>query len=460
MKPIDVTKLSVMMLLEYFIWGAWYVTMGTYMSEFLGASGTQIGAAYSALAIATIFSPFFVGMVADRFFAAQKIMGILHILGAGLLFFATEVTDNTTFYWVILFYSLLYMPTIALSNSIAFHQMSDPGKQFPWIRVFGTIGWIVAGLMIAALSIEKTPATFHMAAVASLSLGVLSFALPNTPPKGKVSASSDNALRKDAFVLLQINPRQAGIIAALLVAIPLVMYYGLADVLFNMAGGSNPLSRTATALLSEILFILTIPLFSRSKDKSYLVFFVAAILVCIPLSFYYGFANLFLNEIGMENAAGKMVLGQVSEALFILAIPFLFNRIGVKRMLILGMTAWILRYICFAYGNTDANLWMLYAGIILHGICYDFFFVTGYMYTEKKAGEKIKNAAQGLFTFATYGMGMVIGSLFSGSVSDYYKVNGQFQWTQIWYVPAFIAIFVLVYFLAFFREKKEISQAA
>ncbi len=399
MKPVDITKLSLMMLLEYFIWGAWYVTMGTYMSEFLGASGTQIAAAYSALAIATIISPFFVGMVADRYFSAQKIMGVLHLLGGVLLYLATQVGDNSAFYWIILFYSLLYMPTIALSNSIAFGQMTDPGKQFPWIRVFGTVGWIVAGLMIGALSIEKTEFTFHMAAIASVALGLFSFFLPNTPPKGKsADATFSSAIGADAFVLF--------------------------------------------------------------KDKPYLIFFIAAILVCIPLSFYYGFANVFLNEVGLENAASKMTLGQVSEALFILAIPFLFNRIGVKNMLILGMLAWILRYVCFAFGDVDANIWMLYAGIILHGICYDFFFVTGYMYTEKKAGEKIKNAAQGLFTFATYGVGMVIGTKFSGFITDNYTENGVRNWTSIWYVPAGIAVAVLIYFLIFFNEKKEIKQAS
>ncbi|HZI26391.1 MAG TPA: nucleoside permease, partial [Chryseolinea sp.] len=383
MKPATFTKLSVMMLLEYFIWGSWYVTMSTYMSEFLKSSGVQIGAAYSALAIATMISPFFIGMVADRFFAAQRIMGVLHLLGGVLLYSATFITDNTTFYWIIVLYSLLYMPTIALSNSIAFHQMTDPGKQFPWIRVFGTVGWIVAGLMIAALSIEKTPLTFHMAAIASVALGLISFVLPNTPPKGKSTSSSvASTLGADAFVLF--------------------------------------------------------------KDRPYLIFFIAAILVCIPLSFYYGFANLFLNEAGMDNAAGKMILGQVSEAIFILAIPFLFNSIGVKKMLLLGMIAWILRYVCFAYGNVDANLWMLYAGIILHGICYDFFFVTGYMYTEKKAGEKIKNAAQGLFTFATYGVGMFIGTWFSGFTTDHYTIDGVHQWKEIWFVPAYIAVAVLL----------------
>ena len=396
MNASSFTKLSLMMLLQYFIWGAWYVTMGTYMSEFLQSSGIQIGAAYSALAIATMISPFFIGLVADRFFAAQRIMGVLHLAGAALLYLATTVSDNTAFYWVILVYSLLYMPTIALSNSIAFHQMTDPGKQFPWIRVFGTLGWIIAGLMIGFLSIEKTSSTFYMAATASAALGLLSFVLPSTPPKGKdANASASTALGTDAFVLF--------------------------------------------------------------KDRPYLIFFIAAILVCIPLSFYYGFANVFLNELGMENAASKMILGQVSEAVFILAIPFLFNSIGVKKMLLLGMTAWILRYVCFSYGDIGANQWMLYAGIILHGICYDFFFVTGYMYTEKKAGEKIKNAAQGLFTFATYGLGMFIGTWFSGFTTDFYTVDGVHHWQQIWSVPAYVAVAVLIYFVLFFREKKEIQ---
>jgi nucleoside transporter len=397
MKPIVFTKLSLMMLLEYFIWGAWYVTMGTYMATFLDSSGVQIGAAYSALAIATMISPFFVGMVADRYFAAQRIMGVMHLAGAALLYFATQITDNTSFYWVIVFYSLLYMPTIALSNSIAFQQMTDPGKQFPWIRVFGTVGWIVAGFMIGNLGIEKTSNTWIMAAGASLLLGVFSFVLPHTPPKGKSEKKAGSAIGTEALVLF--------------------------------------------------------------KDKPYFIFFIAAILVCIPLSFYYGFANLFLNEAGMENAAGKMILGQVSEAVFILAIPFLFNQIGVKKMLLLGMAAWVLRYVCFAYGNADINLWMLYAGIILHGICYDFFFVTGYMYTEKKAGEKIKNAAQGLFTFATYGVGMFIGTWFSGFATDFYTVDGVHQWKEIWFVPAYIAVAVMLYFIFFFKEKKEIKTA-
>ena len=399
MKATTGISLGVMMFLQYFVWGAWYVTMGTYMGENLHSSGTHIGYAFSALAFATIISPFFVGMVADRYFAAQKIMGVFHLLGAALLFLATRMTADWPFIAIILLYSLLYMPTIALSNSVAFSQMTDPGKQFPWIRFFGTLGWIVAGILIGYLSIEKTANTFYIAAGVSALYGLISFTLPNTPPKAKNSnTSAAKALGTDAFVLF--------------------------------------------------------------KNRPYTIFFIAAILVCIPLSFYYGFANPFLNEVGLENAAGKMIYGQVSEGLFILAIPFMFNRIGVKKMLLLGMVAWILRYVCFAYGNTGNNSWMLYAGIILHGVCYDFFFVTGYMYTEKKAGPQIKNAAQGLFTLATYGVGMMIGTWMSGIVVDKYAISTeQHNWTSIWYVPAAIAAAVLVYFLVFFKEKQQPSAA-
>ncbi len=387
--------LGLMMFLQYYVWGSWYVTMGTYMTTNLGSSGIQIGAAYSALAIATMISPFFVGMIADRFFAAQRLMGILHILGGALLFLASRVTMNGPFYWVMLLYSLAYMPTIALSNSVAFRQMSDPGKQFPLVRVFGTVGWVVAGFMIAVLGIEKTPGTFYMAAIISVILGFFSFVLPSTPPLATTPSTAKSVMGVDAFILF--------------------------------------------------------------RDKPYLIFFIAAIFVCIPLSFYFGFANLFLNQSGMENAAGNMVMGQISEALFILAIPLLFNRIGVKKMLLIGMTAWILRYICFAFGNMGPNVWMLYTGIILHGVCYDFFFVTGYMYTEKKSNERIKNAAQGLFTFVTYGLGMFIGTWFSGFVTNAYSVNQVYQWQKIWFVPAYIAVAVLICFIFFFKEKREIK---
>ncbi len=393
-------QLSFMMLLEYFIWGSWYVTMGTYMGKFLNSSGTQVGAAYGALAIATIISPFFVGFIADKYFSAQRIMGVLHVIGAVLLFLATKITDNTTFYWLVLIYSALYMPTIALSNNIAFSQMTDPGSQFPWIRVFGTAGWILAGLLISGLGMDQSASPFYMASISSAMLGLFSFSLPDTPPKAKTSAAS----------------------------------------------ASSALGLGALGLF---------------KDRAYLVFFIAAVLICIPLSFYYAWANPFLNALNVENAAAKQTLGQFSEAIFILAIPLLFNKIGVKNMLLLGILAWLLRYVFFAFGDSGSGMWMLYMGIVLHGICYDFFFVTGYMYTEKKSSEKIKNAAQGLFTLASYGLGMVIGTYVSGFVVDSFtSPDGTRDWNSIWMVPAYISVGVLIYFLLFFKEKKQIETAA
>ncbi len=403
-------QLSIMMFLQYYIWSAWYVTMGSYIDvNFFKEENLDVakGAAYGAGAIATIISPFFVGMIADRYFSAQKIMGVLHLIGAAFLFYTTQTTDSNSFYWTILIYSLLYMPTIALSNSIAFGQMTDPGKQFPWIRVFGTLGWIVAGLIIGYFSFKNkelsflgfkdTKITFIVASAVSAILGFFSFILPNTPPKAsKEKSSIGDILGKDAFILF--------------------------------------------------------------KSNAYKIFFVTAILICIPLSFYYAHAETFLSESFGNKTPAKMIFGQASEALFILAIPFLFNKIGVKKMLVFGISAWALRYICFAYGNID-SIWLLYTGIILHGICYDFFFVTGYMYTEKKAGENIKNAAQGLFTFATYGVGMLIGTWYSGFIANNYKTANGHDWTTIWLYPAAIAGAVLIAFIFSFNEKKEVEAA-
>ena len=383
-----------MMFLEYFIWGAWYVTAGTYMATILNSSGTEIGNTYSAFAIATIISPFFIGSIADRYFSAEKVMGILHIIGGLLLLYATQVNSSFTFLIIVLVYSIVYMPTVALSNNIVFSNVTDTGKVFPIIRFFGTFGWIVAGFIIGKLQLESNastlPYTFYIAAGASFLLGLFSMFLPNVPPKGNKEESS--VLGLEGLVLL--------------------------------------------------------------KDKSYLIFFISAILICIPLSFYYSFANVFLNDLGMEGAAGKMIFGQISEAIFILAIPFLYYRLGVKNILIIGIGAWLLRFIFFANGDLGDYYWMIMSGIILHGICYDFFFVTGYMYTENKAGEKIKNAAQGLFTVATYGIGMAIGSALSGYISDYYTLNDVKNWTEIWMVPAYISAAVLLFLIIFFKEKK------
>jgi len=384
------------MFLEFFIWGAWYVTMGTYLDKVLHATGVQVGAAYSAMAIATIISPFFVGMIADRFFAAQKVLGVLHLAGAALLYELTTLSNPDSFYWIVLVYSLLYAPTLALANSVAFRQMKDPGKEFASIRVLGTIGWIVTGWLldkVFKIGTDQLGFTFKMAAVASAALGLFSFFLPDTPPKAKGSKSTfAQILGADAFVLF--------------------------------------------------------------KDRSFTIFFIASVLICIPLSFYYSLTNLFLTDAGMKNVTSNMTFGQFSEAFFILLIPFFFRRLGVKWMIAVGMIAWALRFLCFGYGNAGAGEWMLFAGIILHGVCFDFFFVTGQIYTDSKAGVKIQSSAQGMITMATYGIGMWIGTLLSGYVKDHYTVDKMVQWKSVWMVPAGIAAGVLILFVLFFTDNK------
>ena len=393
MKQSVRVSLSVLMFLEYFTWGAWYVTMGTYLFANFKVDAIQVGSSYANLSIAAIISPFFVGLIADRYFSAQKVLGVLHLLGAATLYYISTISEFNTFWWLILLYTLLYMPTMALANSISFTQMKDAGKEFPAVRVFGTIGWIAAGLLIGFMAIESAALTFQIAAASSLLLGIFSFFLPDIPAK------KNNKL---------------------------------------------------TAILGLDAFILF-------KSRSFVVFFISSIAICIPLSFYYSFTNSFLNDIGMQNAAGKMTLGQASEFFFMLLIPLLFRRLGVKKMLLIGIGAWVVRYLFFAYGNIGPNMWMLYAGIVLHGICYDFFFVTGQIYTDNKAGDSIKSAAQGIITFGTYGVGMLIGSYVSGFLTERYAItiNGvlSYQWQLVWLMPAMIAGVVLIAFAALFSDK-------
>lgn len=393
-------QLSTMMFLEFFIWGAWFVTLGTFLGKTLNASGKEIGWAYLTQSIGAIVAPFIIGLIADKFFSAQKILGILHIVGGILLWFASGAQNFGSFYPYILVYMILFMPTLALVNSISFRQMTNPSKEFPFIRVLGTIGWIIAGLAISIFGWDKQGSetllanTFKMAAVAAVLLGLFSFTLPATPPLKKgIKTSVGDILGLDALRLL--------------------------------------------------------------KNKSYLLFFIASIAICIPLAFYYNFTNLFLNEKGMQSTAGIQSLGQVSEILFMLLMPFLFIRFGVKKMLAIGMLAWGVRYVFFAYGNIDANYWMLILGIVLHGICYDFFFVTGQIYTDNLAGEKFKSAAQGLITLATYGVGMLIGSLVSGPIVDAYKTSDGHDWKSIWLIPAAIAVVVVILFLLLFRDNNK-----
>lgn len=395
MNPLMV-RLGVMMFLEFFTWGAWFVTLGTYLGQgALHATGSQIAAAYLSQSIGAIVAPFIVGLIADRYYAAQRILAVLQFGGAVLLWFVPQVTSFTAFLVLIMVYMVLYMPTLALVNTIAMRSMSNPGKQFPPVRVVGSIGWIVAGLLIAWFGWEqqhRLELTFRLASVATLILAAYALSLPDTPP----------------------------------------------------------LKRGAGISVSDILGLDALKLL---KSPSYLVFFLASIAICVPLAFYYNFTNQFLNEIGVKGAAGLQSLGQMSEVLLMLAMPVLLALLGVKMMLAISMAAWVLRYLLFAYGNVDTGYWSLVAGIVLHGICYDFFFVAGQIYTDDHAGPRFRSAAQGFITLATYGVGMLLGTYLSGAVVDHFTHGSIRDWRGIWLVPASAALIVLILFAALFKER-------
>ncbi|QNU64746.1 nucleoside permease [Vreelandella titanicae] len=398
------TRLSIMMFLQFFIWGGWFVTLGTFLANNLNASGGQIGMAFSTQSWGAIIAPFIIGLIADRYFNAERILGVLHLAGAALMYGLYVASDFSTFYPLVLMYMIIYMPTLALVNSVSFRQMSDPSQEFAKIRVWGTIGWIIAGLGISYLFAWDSSQgiadgmlrnTFLMCAIASLALGLYSFSLPATPPKANGPVGLKEVLGLDALALL--------------------------------------------------------------KDRNYAIFFIASILICIPLAFYYQNANPFLAEIGVTNPTGKMTLGQVSEVLFMLLLPVFIHRFGIKKTLLIGMLAWALRYALFAFGNADEMVFMLLIGIALHGVCYDFFFVTGQIYTDARAGEKFKSSAQGMITLATYGVGMLIGFWVAGQITDHFSTNGAHDWQGIWMFPAVFAIAVLVLFYLTFKNDKSVT---
>ncbi|MBT8206141.1 MAG: nucleoside permease [Eudoraea sp.] len=404
MKTTVKIQLSFMMFLEFFIWGGWFVTMGIYLPNTLKSSGTEIALAYSTQSWGAIIAPFIIGLIADRYFNAERILGLLHLLGAFLMYQMANAEEFVLFYPYILGYMILYMPTLALVNSVAFNQMDNPAKQFSLVRVFGTVGWIAAGLVISYVfqwDAEENVAqgmlrnTFLMTAAASALLGVFSFTLPKTPPR---------------------------------------------------------VDRSEKISISGILGLDALKLL---KDRNFLVFFIASILICIPLAFYYQHAGQFLGEIGVTNPAGKMTMGQASEVVFMLLLPLFFARYGFKKTILFGMLAWVLRYILFTYGNADELVFMLLIGIALHGICYDFFFVSGQIYTETKAGRKYKSAAQGLITLATYGLGMLIGFWIAGEITDFYALGANsHNWAGIWIIPAAFALVVFVLFALLFKNEK------
>lgn len=404
MKSTVKFQLSLMMFLQFFIWGGWFVTLGTFLGNNLNATGGQIAMAFSTQSWGAIIAPVFIGLIADRFFNAEKILGFLHLLGGGLLYLMSITEDFSVFYPYVFVYMLLYMPTLALVNSVSFNQMKDTTSEFPLIRTFGTVGWIVSGLVISfvfgwdaqdSIADGALSNTFLMVAMASLMLGFFSFSLPKTPPyqQSQNKFSLKNALGWEAVKLL--------------------------------------------------------------NDRNFLLFFIASILICIPLAFYYQQANPFLVSLKMDNPTAKMSLGQVSEVLFMLLLPLFFARFGLKKTILVGMMAWVIRYLLFAFGDAGEHTYMLIVGILLHGICYDFFFVSGQIYTDFKAGEKVKSAAQGLITLATYGVGMLIGFWIAGKISDTFILSsGAPDWKMIWLIPSFFALLVFVLFSLIFKNEK------
>ena len=395
------SRLSLMMFLQYFIWGAWYVTFGTWLATALHFSGQQIAWAAGTTAIGAILSPFFIGLIADKYFSSQHVLGALHAIGAVLLWQTTQQATFVTVFATLLLYSICFMPTLALTNSLAFRQMQDTQRQFAQIRAFGTIGWIVAGLIVGLLGIETVATPLKLAAGASLLMALYCLTLPPTPPLAKgVQVKAGQIVPKEALLLL-------------------------------------------------------------FRKRSVAVFAIASFLICIPLQFYYAFTNLFLNETGVQGAAARMAGGQMSELFCLLLIPLFFRRLGVKYMLTVGMLAWAVRYLMFAFGNPAELNWMLWAGILLHGICYDFFFVVGQIYIDREAPNSLRAAAQGMITLITYGAGMLAGSWASGKVVDAYRLTDtSHDWQSIWMFPAIFSALVLAFFLFTFSENKRTAQVA
>ncbi|WP_218667574.1 MFS transporter [Citrobacter portucalensis] len=393
-----VPRLSLMMFLQFFIWGSWSVTLGLVMSQH--NMSLLIGDAFSAGPIASILSPFVLGMLVDRFFASQKVMAVMHLAGAAILWFVPQalMAQNGALLIGLLFgYTLCYMPTLALTNNIAFHSLSDKDKTFPVVRVFGTIGWIVAGIFIGVTGISDTTGIFTLAAIISVILALYSLTLPNTPAPAKgLPVKVRDLFCADAFALLKV--------------------------------------------------------------RHFFVFSLCATLISVPLGTYYAYTASFLADAGVGDVSTAMSFGQMSEIFFMLVIPFLFRRLGVKYMLLIGMCAWFVRYAFFALGISEEGRFLLYLGILLHGVCYDFFFVVGFIYTDRIAGEKVKGQAQSMIVMFTYGIGMLLGSQISGALYNR-LVAGQTvpqAWTTFWWIPAVAAaVIALIFLFSFKYDDKE-----
>jgi nucleoside transporter len=395
-------RLSAMMFLNYFIWGAWYVTLSTYLTSTLHFTGTQAGSIFGTTALAAMISPFFVGLIADRYFSTERILAALHFVGAILLWRVASAQSFSAVYGLLLAYCLCYLPTIALTNSLALQHTKDAGRDFPLIRVFGTFGWIAIGVVVGSMAVEKSAAPFLLSSGASLVMGVFSLMLPHTPPPAKGEAFSfRRVLGLDALVMM--------------------------------------------------------------KDRSFFVFAIASILACIPLTFYFSFTNDYLNDVHFANAAGKMTLGQVSEVGMMLLMPLVLRRFSVRAILMMGLLAWTVRYALLAWGDAGPRVWMFYVAILVHGVCYDFFFMTGQLYTDQQAPAHLRSAAQGFLTFMTYGVGMYAGSLISGNALDFFTTGSgatlAHDWKTFWLISAAGAFVILLLMATLFTSRAKIEAA-
>ena len=397
-------RLRVMMFLQFFVWGSWYATAGNYMKSH--GMEDAIYLAYMASPIGSIISPFFMGMIADRFFAVQKVMGIMHLLSGLFIFFApivagSSVLSTPLFLVFVLFHMLCYMPTVGLATATAFHLLEDKAKDFPLVRVFGTLGWIAAGVIVSYfLKGDTTAKPMFIAGVGSLFMGVYSFTLPNVSPPG--------AGRKFSF-----------------------------------------------------RDVIGVDALQQLHSKPFTVFMFSVLLTSIPLATYFAYAPVFMRDAGIANPAFKMTFGQVSEILFLLLLPFCFARLGVKWVLILGMSAWILRYALFLLGAPDAVAWMIITGIVLHGACYDFVYVAGQVYIDRQSTPAIRSQAQGLFVLVTYGIGQGLGTLAAGWIFNSTMMATDRpleQWQQFWFFPLAFAVVILILFVAGFKEQSFVQK--
>ncbi len=395
-------RLSFMMFLQFFIWGAWYVAIAVYMRA-EGMAGLTHWP-FTVFPVAAIVAPFFLGLVADRYFPSEKVFGSLHILGGITMFIIPSTTANPVlFILMLLLFSLFYTPTMGLANSLSFHNIESQENQFPKIRVFGTIGWIVAGLLISFvlagltdLTVEATPIPLYTSGAASLLLGLYSFTLPHTPP-----------------------PARGDVVS--------------------------------------IRSIIGLDALDHLGSKPFWIFIISSFLICIPLAAYFNFTQLFLEDTGFENIAATQSIGQMSEVIFMLLIPFFFRRLGVKWMLGVGMLAWVVRYLLFAMAAPDEIVWMILVGVALHGICFDFFFVTGQIYVDKKSTSKVRGQAQGFLVLVTYGLGMLIGAQVAGNIYRGFLGDQETlaleQWVNFWIIPAVVALIVFIFFVFTFHDK-------